>query len=258
VVAVHYATLASTRRALYLRFESYGEPDRPQNLAYYFWLIGDGPDPLVVDTGFDPQVGTRRGRTCHCEPIEALRRLGVDPAAISRVLVTHCHYDHVGNLAAFPNAEIVVAERELAFWTASPLARRFQFADHVEEAEIAYLADAHRQGRVRTISGTTAIAPGVTAIDVGGHSPGQLVVTVETGATPVVLTSDAVHFYDEFERDRPFSIIADLGEMYRAYDTVRHLCARLDAPLVPGHDPDVMDRFPMVDGPARGLAVRIA
>jgi glyoxylase-like metal-dependent hydrolase (beta-lactamase superfamily II) len=258
VVAVRYATLPSTRRALFLRHESYGVADGPQDLAYYLWVIGDGPDALVVDTGFDPAVGARRRRTCLCPPIDALARLGVDPAAVSRVLVTHCHYDHVGNLAAFPNAEILVSARELEFWTTSPLARRGQFAEHVEAGEIEHLAEAHRSGRVRTIDGTAAIAPGVTAIDVGGHSPGQVVVTVETGDRPVVLTSDAVHLYEELERDRPFAIVADLSEMYRAYDTVRDLCERLHAPMVPGHDPAVMERFPRVQGPAAGLAVRVA
>ena len=44
-----------------------------------------------------------------------------------------------------------------------------------------------------------------------------------------MLASDAVHFYEELERDRPFGVIADLAEMYEAYDTLREL-AGLAAP----------------------------
>ena len=257
VVAVRYATRAASKRAFFLRYDSYGEPDAPQSLDYYLWVVGTGPDALVVDTGFDPAVGARRGRTCLCPPVEALARVGVDVAAVSRVLVTHFHYDHVGNLDAFPNAELLVPERELRFWT-GPMAGRGQFAEVVEPAEIAWIAAAHRQGRVRTIAGRTAVAPGITAVDVGGHSPGQLVVLVETGGGLAVLASDAVHLYEELDRDRPFEIVADLEEMYRAYDLVRDACRRPGAVLVPGHDPEVMDRFPRLDGPAGEVAVRVA
>src|SRR5437763_16382339 len=75
VVAVRYGTLAATRSAFFLRHEDYGEPDGPQSLDYYLWVVGEGAGALVVDTGFDPGVAARRGRTCLCPPREALERL---------------------------------------------------------------------------------------------------------------------------------------------------------------------------------------
>ena len=71
---------------------------------------------------------------------------------------------------------------------------------------------------------------------------------------PIVLASDATHYYDELERDRPFGILSDLADMYRAYATLgRHAAA--GAAVVPGHDPSVMHRFAPLDGDAAGLAV---
>ena len=46
-------------------------------------------------------------------PLEALAQLGVDATSASRLLITHFHYDHVGNVNAFPNAELLVPERKL-------------------------------------------------------------------------------------------------------------------------------------------------
>ena len=71
-----------------------------------------------------------------------------------------------------------------------------------------------------------------------------------------MLASDAVHFYEELERDRPFGVIANLAEMYEGYDTLREL-AGPGAHLVPGHDAEVMTRYPRVEGPAADFAVEI-
>ncbi len=50
-----------------------------------------------------------------------------------------------------------------------------------------------------------------------------------------------MHYYEELERDRPFSIVANLAEMYAAFDRIRELAA--GARVVAGHDPLVADRF---------------
>ena len=109
-------------------------------MDYFFYLLRDGAELIVVDTGFDPAAAARRGRTCLVPPREALGRLGVDPANVRRLIVSHFHWDHVGNLDLFPNAELVVPERELEFWS-DPVARNPQFASIVEESEIARLSD---------------------------------------------------------------------------------------------------------------------
>ena len=57
-----------------------------------------------------------------------------------------------------------------------------------------------------------------------------------------MLASDAVHYYEELERDRPFSIVASLADMYAAFDRIRAL-AEAGARVVAGHDPLVAERF---------------
>ncbi len=234
---MRYAMLRSSKVALYHRHEIYGEPDAEIEMAYYFWLLRRGGETIVVDCGFDPEVGARRGRTCLVAPLDALRALGVDPASVSTVVVTHLHYDHIGNLAAFPAATLVVPRRELDFWT-GPMASRAQFASVVEPGEIAFVARAAAEGRVRLIDGSEEIADGVRAITVGGHSPGQQVVVVRGTGGDVVLASDAAHFREELELRRPFAVLHDLERMYAAYDLLDELAAA-GAVIVPGHDPGV-------------------
>ena len=95
----------------------------------------------------------------------------------------------------------------------------------VEADEIARVVAAEREGRVRVLDGDGEVAPGISSICVGGHSPGQLVLTIDGAGGPVVLASDAAHYYEELELDRPFEILVDLPAMYAGYETVRRLVA---------------------------------
>ena len=122
---------------------------------------------------------------------------------------------------------------------------------------MAGLARAAADGRVRVVDEELEVAPGVLAVRVGGHSPGQLVVSVTTTGGGVLLASDAVHYYDELTTERPFAVLSDLADVYRAYDTVRALADGGRA-LVPGHDPLVMERYPRLERSVDPLGVRIA
>jgi glyoxylase-like metal-dependent hydrolase (beta-lactamase superfamily II) len=252
---VRYATLRARKSELFHRYEAYGEPDAEIEMAYYFWLLRCGERTVLVDTGFDPEVGARRGRTCLVEPLQALQRLGVSPGSVSAVVVTHFHYDHIGNVGRFPAAELIVPRRELEFWS-GPLARGPKFAAHVESAELKRIGLASEEGRVRATEGGE-ILPGVTALHAGGHSPGQQLTIVATESGRVVLTSDAVHFYEEIELNRPFAIFADLGAMHSGYDRVAELARVPGTAVVAGHDPSVMERF-AAPGASADLAVRVS
>jgi glyoxylase-like metal-dependent hydrolase (beta-lactamase superfamily II) len=249
VAALRYGTRQTRKSECYLGWDSYGEPDEAIAMDYFFWVLRNGGESIVVDTGFHPDVGERRGRTCICPPVELLRRIGVEPESVETVIFTHLHYDHTGNVDVFTNAELVVQRSELEFWTGAE-ASEPRFAAVIEPEEIERIAS----GRIRLLEGDEEIAPGVEAICVGGHSPGQTVLLVEGLDGPVVLASDAVHYYEELQLERPFEVYFDLEVMIEGYRTVRELAGRPGAALLVGHDPDVMDRFPVIE---EGLGVRI-
>jgi glyoxylase-like metal-dependent hydrolase (beta-lactamase superfamily II) len=257
VLAVCYGTRVTRKSDVFFEYKQYGEPDAELGMAYYFWVVRNAERTIVVDTGFDPDVGVRRGRTVVCPPVEALGRLGIDPRAVSLLVLTHLHYDHIGNVAAFEGVPIAAPERELAFWR-SPIAARRHFAMHVERDEVEQVLRLYDGGGVQALGPREEIVPGVTAVHIGGHTPGQQALVVDSAAGTVVLASDSFHYYEELELDRPFAILCDLEEMYRGFDTLRELSAGAPELLVAGHDPLVMERYPSVAGDAAGLAVRVA
>jgi glyoxylase-like metal-dependent hydrolase (beta-lactamase superfamily II) len=256
VLAVRFATRQTVASQVYLNHHLYQEPDRPLGMDYYFWVIRNDARTIVVDTGFTPQVGDRRGRTITCPVPEALARLDIDPAAVEQVVITHAHYDHTGNLGLFPRAEILISARELDFWT-GPYAGRVQFGHSAEPPDIDGIVKAEHDGRVTRLPEHHDLAPGIELREVGGHTPGQLVALVKADGGSVVLASDAVHYYEELELDRPFFVVADLQAMYRGFDELGALAAQPGTVLLAGHDPLVLDRFEPWDPADPGFAVRV-
>ena len=146
---------ATPKAELFLRHADYGEPDVEIEMDYYFWLLRDGgahdPRRLRVRARGRP----RRGRTLLVDPVDALRALGVDAGAVSTVVVTHVHYDHIGNLQRSrprrSSCRAASSSSGPARWPA-----RFQFAAIVEPAELDRRAAA-AAGRVRMTDGQREI-----------------------------------------------------------------------------------------------------
>jgi glyoxylase-like metal-dependent hydrolase (beta-lactamase superfamily II) len=68
---------------------------------------------------------------------------------------------------------------------------------------------------------------------------------VKTKRGWVVLASDASHFYANFEQQRPFPVVSDVKDMMAGYDRMKSLASSIDH-IVPGHDPLVLQRYPLV------------
>jgi glyoxylase-like metal-dependent hydrolase (beta-lactamase superfamily II) len=237
VYAIRYAHRACTSSEVF-----YGDADAsPMAMDYFVWALISDRHTVVVDLGFTEAVGTRRGRRFLRCPGRGLREVGVDAAAVEHVVVSHFHYDHVGNHALFPRATFHVQEAEMAFYTGRSAAEP-AFRRSIEVDDICALVRLAYEGRLRFIDGESEIVPGVRVHRVGGHTPGMQVTTVTTARGRAVVASDAAHYYRNLQARIPFPTLHDLPGTYRAFDRIRELA---DAPdlVVPGHDPLVLERL---------------
>ncbi|MDN5894117.1 MAG: N-acyl homoserine lactonase family protein [Nocardioides sp.] len=250
VLAIWYAEQAGSRSRWFHRYQVYGEPGGNQSLDYFFWAITEDSSITVVDTGISPEAAAQRGIAVRADPREDLRRVGLDPDAVTTVVLTHYHYDHIGSIGLFPDAEIVLDEAEHRFWTGEGR-RRTLFSASTDIRALDEIVRANDDHRVRLMGVEGTVSAGIRTTRVPGHTPGQSIVTVDTDAGAVVLASDAAHLYEELERDRPFAIFNDLMGVYTGYDRLRALAGLDDHIVVPGHDPEVMRRFEPLSGDAR-------
>ena len=240
VLAIRYAERNNRIRADSFIFTDDHTSSHPMD--YFVWLIRNETRTILVDTGYDATEAAQRGRPILVEPVEALANIGITPEIIDSIIVTHLHYDHAGGLAQFPQARLHLQEAEMAYATGPCMCHgtlRMPFtADHVCETVKRVYA-----GKVTFHDGTSQIAPGITVHRIGGHSRGLQCVRVETANGPVVLASDASHYYENYQRKVPFPLVVDVEDMLKGFDQLERL-AGPGGRIIPGHDPLVRAKYP--------------
>ena len=163
---------------------------RPTGIRSGFtvWLIRDGGRLVLVDAGPAGTVSKTSGRLP-----KALAAIGISPASIDAVIVTHMHVDHIAGLVAgsrrnYRNAEIFVDRRDAAHFTdaakagAAPDLLKSSFAKAQELVKL--------YPRLQRIDGERQIARGISTVDLAGHTPGHIGVQIEDRGERLMLVAD--------------------------------------------------------------------
>jgi glyoxylase-like metal-dependent hydrolase (beta-lactamase superfamily II) len=189
------------------------------------------------------------------DPIDALKLVGVDADKIQDVILTHLHYDHVGNFHRFPAAQFHLQEPEMHYATGRYM-RYPRLAHSFEVEDVVGMVRLNFAKRVVFYDGGAELAPGITLHPVGGHSVGLQFARVHTRRGWVVVASDTTHFYENMMTGRPFTTAFHIGKMLEAFDTLR-AAAPTPQHIVPGHDPLVMKFYPPPSAALAGIVARL-
>lgn len=162
----------------------------------------------------------------------AVRLLDIDASSIANIVVTHLHYDHIGNFDRFPNARYHLQDQEMRFATGRHMSYKCAHEAYNIEDVVGMIRQVYK-GRVDFHDGDETLAPGLSVHLVGGHTMGLQIVRVYTQCAWIVLASDASHYYRNFIEDRPFPIVFNVDDMVARWDRMRELADSEDH-IVPG------------------------
>jgi glyoxylase-like metal-dependent hydrolase (beta-lactamase superfamily II) len=200
---------------------------------------------ILVDAGTGPRHQPTAGKLA-----DNLKSAGIEPAAITTVVLTHGHPDHLwGVLDAndspfYPNASYVTSARELDVWANPDVLQTLPPVMPKERQEqIAAGARTHVariDDQLRTVRGGDEIASGVRVIETPGHTPGHISVEL-AGGDGLIIGGDALtHLIISFQHPSwrvPVDQEADRGVSTRlrlldrlATDKLRLVCAHLPFP----------------------------
>jgi glyoxylase-like metal-dependent hydrolase (beta-lactamase superfamily II) len=230
--AMRYATVNRRRQENFIAYDAH---DEAMHIDYFVWFLKSGDETILVDTGFNAEAATQRGRTHLRCPIASLRAAGVTLDDIRETVITHAHYDHAGNTKLLKRTRFHLQEREMVFATGKEM--RHPYCRHAYDAQdVCELIHANFEERVAFHDGTYELRPGITVHWVGGHTRGLQIVRVHTLRGWIVLASDAAHYLDNFRKRSPFPIVSDVGDMLRGYELIESL-ADSEQHVIAGHDP---------------------
>ncbi len=250
--AIRYATRDALRRDHFIG----GDPhESPMPMDYFVWVITGPRGAFVLDLGFTEEMAKSRKRQFLRCPIDSLKLVGVDAREVRDVIVSHMHYDHVGNFHKFPNARFHLQAREMAYATGKYM--RYAKPGHSYHVEdVVGMVRLNFQGKVEMHEGMVEVAPGITLHPAPGHADGLQVARVHTKRGWVVLASDATHYYEHFLTNKLFATAFHIGEMLDSYKVIKQLAPSVRH-IIPGHDPHVMQEYEPPRPELRGAVVRL-
>jgi N-acyl homoserine lactone hydrolase len=182
-------------------------------VPYHFWAVEHPAGRVLVDCGAHPSLISPPQR----DAVSRLAEIGVRPADIGHVVLTHLHYDNCGGLGLFPDATVHVQAAEMVFAELPP---PYQASAYMRP-DWAGVSTWNEVSGEHDLFGDGAIVMFPTP----GHTPGHQSVMVRLPGRVVILVGDAAFNPQRMAERRlpgylwnPDAVVASWQELERRRD----------------------------------------
>jgi glyoxylase-like metal-dependent hydrolase (beta-lactamase superfamily II) len=219
---------------------------RTIDIAMMVWVLrGPNNRVVLVDSGFYREKFMTQWKPAgYQKPSDAVQAaLGIAPDQVTDVVISHIHWDHADGADLFPKARVWLQREEYTHH----ISDTGTVLDRAITPEVATMLHGIKaDGRVQLIDGDDQeIMPGVRVYTGGKHTFASQFVGVATRSGTVILASDNAYLYENLEKKVPIAQTLDAASNLAAQARMLTLAGSL-AKIVPGHDPAVFERFPLV------------
>jgi glyoxylase-like metal-dependent hydrolase (beta-lactamase superfamily II) len=222
-----------------------GPKDQKVDIAMVVWLIRGGGHTILFDSGFHRDRFLKYfPMKDYLSPDEAVRSAGVAPEAVTDIVISHAHWDHMGGLDLFPKAQVWIQKDEYRYYTTDAWQPGGNHGG-IDPDDVKELLRANLEGRLHLVDGDNVeIFPGIRAFTGSRHTYASQYLQVQ-GSPTYVLASDNAYFYLNLsahlasatfsESDHPANI-AQQARMIQLADSPDR--------VIPGHDSLQFEKFP--------------
>ncbi len=195
------------------------------------YLIDTGEEVILVDTGMPAEVPEQvpdettmifMGNKVDTY-VDALAKAGYAPEQVSKILITHKHADHTGELRAFPNAEIYAAREECE-------------ADELKPYPNVIPVD-FTDGPYMNFPASQKIADGIYYIEAKGHTTGNSIVIAEDGGLYYMFHGDVTYTDEALYENKLSVVFEDIAAARQTLDAVREFIRNNPTVYVSTHTP---------------------
>ena len=221
--------------------------ERTLDIPVMVWLLkGSNGRVVLIDSGFYRQRFLDQWKPSDFRtPAVAVEAAGVTAGAVTDIIISHAHWDHVDGADLFPHATVWIQREEYRYYTGEAWHARNTHGG-VDADDMLALLKINTAGRLKFVEGDDQeVLPGIRCYIGGRHTRESQFCTVKLASGTAVFTSDNVYLYENFDKHVPIAQTLDAASNLKAQDRAKALASdpRL---LVPGHDPAVFERFERV------------
>ena len=212
-----------------LRFsDTYAYGDLKLQFVFSCYLIKHGNEYMIWDTGHSMSAGAVAPKV---SLVDFLGQINVKPDQIKYVVISHYHGDHIGQVASFPKATLLIGKGDWDALTSAkpgPGVNPEPFANWIKG-----------EGKVEplTLDKDVFDDGSVIVLRTPGHTPGHQVMLVklpQTGA--VILSGDAMHFRENYDVFGVPAFNYDRAQSVASMERIKNIASNLKAKVIIQHD----------------------